>query len=51
MAPESIALCDDGRLHVLEDATHWVQHDAADRVNALLLDFLAAAKRSGTTAA
>jgi pimeloyl-ACP methyl ester carboxylesterase len=51
MAPESIALCDDGRLHVLEDATHWVQHDAADRVNALLLDFLAAEKRTGTTAA
>jgi pimeloyl-ACP methyl ester carboxylesterase len=41
MAPQSIALCDDGRLHVIEDATHWVQHDAADRVNALLLDFLA----------
>jgi pimeloyl-ACP methyl ester carboxylesterase len=51
MAPQSIALCDDGRLHVIEDATHWVQHDAADRVNALLLDFLAAEKRTGTTAA
>ncbi|HEX6606126.1 MAG TPA: alpha/beta hydrolase [Chloroflexia bacterium] len=50
MAPQSIALCDDGRLHVFEDATHWVQHDAADRVNALLLDFLAATKQVGAAA-
>jgi epoxide hydrolase 4 len=50
MAPQSIALCDDGRLHVFDDATHWVQHDAADRVNALLPDFLAATKQAGAAA-
>lgn len=41
MAQPSIDLCDDGRLEIIEDATHWVQHDAAERVNALLADFLA----------
>lgn len=41
MAQSSIDMCDDGRLVVIDDATHWVQHDAADRVNTLLLAFLA----------
>jgi epoxide hydrolase 4 len=41
LAPPSIDLCDDGRLVFVEDATHWVQHEAPDRVNALLLDFFA----------
>ncbi len=41
MAAESVAYCDRGRLALFEDATHWVQHDEAARVNALLLDFLA----------
>ena len=40
MAQPSIDLCDDGRLVMYGDATHWVQHDAADRVNAELLAFL-----------
>jgi epoxide hydrolase 4 len=40
MAAPSIALCDNGRLVTIPDATHWVQHDAADQVNGLLLDFL-----------
>jgi epoxide hydrolase 4 len=40
MAQPSIELCDDGQLVMYEDATHWVQHDAADRVNAELLAFL-----------
>ncbi|HKV10981.1 MAG TPA: alpha/beta hydrolase [Thermoanaerobaculia bacterium] len=39
MAPPSIALCDDGRLAFLEEATHWVQHEEAGVVNALLADF------------
>lgn len=39
MAQPSIDLCDDGRLVMYDDATHWVQHDAADRVNAELLGF------------
>jgi pimeloyl-ACP methyl ester carboxylesterase len=40
MAEPSIALCDDGRLVFLEDATHFVQHDEPDRVNRELLAFL-----------
>jgi pimeloyl-ACP methyl ester carboxylesterase len=40
MAAPSIALCDNGKLVTLPDATHWVQHDASDQVTALLLDFL-----------
>lgn len=40
MAQPSIDLCDDGRLVMIPDATHWVQHDAREQVNALLTDFL-----------
>ncbi len=40
MAQQSIDLCDDGRLVMLDKATHWVQHDAADEVNRLLIEFL-----------
>jgi pimeloyl-ACP methyl ester carboxylesterase len=40
MAPASANLCVDGRLIMFEDATHWVQHEEAKEVNALLLDFL-----------
>ena len=40
MAQPSIDYCDDGRLVYFEDATHWVQHDAADEVNHLLFEFL-----------
>lgn len=41
MAAESVAYCDQGRLELFEEATHWVQHDEPARVNALLLAFLA----------
>lgn len=40
MAQLSMELCDDGRLVYIEEATHWVQHDAADQVNTLMGDFL-----------
>jgi pimeloyl-ACP methyl ester carboxylesterase len=40
MAAPSAALCTDGRLVVLDDATHWVQHDAPDAVTRHLLDHL-----------
>ncbi|WP_263784501.1 alpha/beta fold hydrolase [Salinibacter grassmerensis] len=40
MAAPSAAMCTDGRLRVLDDATHWVQHDAPTAVNRLLLDHL-----------
>jgi pimeloyl-ACP methyl ester carboxylesterase len=39
MAQESIDLCDNGRLEYIEEATHWVQHEEAGRVNGLLHDF------------
>jgi pimeloyl-ACP methyl ester carboxylesterase len=39
MAPPSIALCTDGRLVFLEEASHWVQHEEPETVNRLLLDF------------
>lgn len=39
MARESVDLCDDGRLVMFEDATHWVQHDQPDEVNAHLRAF------------
>jgi pimeloyl-ACP methyl ester carboxylesterase len=40
MARPSLDHCDDGKLVFFEDATHWVQHDEAEAVNQLLLEFL-----------
>ena len=40
MARPSIDLCDDGRLVFFEEATHWVQHEEAERVNGLIGKFL-----------
>lgn len=40
MAQPSIDRCDDGRLVFIEEATHWVQHEEAERVNELLASFL-----------
>ena len=39
-AQASIDLCDDGRLVLFEEATHWVQHEEADQVNELIDTFL-----------
>lgn len=41
MAQSSIDLCDDGRLEFFEDATHWIQHEEAERVNGRLIEFFA----------
>ena len=41
-AQPSIDLCDDGQLVFFDKATHWVQHEEATAVNALLLRFLTA---------
>ena len=40
MAQASVDLCDDGRLLMIDDATHWVQHDAPAQVNSALVAFL-----------
>ncbi|HYE37259.1 alpha/beta hydrolase [Methylocaldum sp.] len=40
MAQPSIDLCDDGRLIFVEAATHWVQHEEAQRVNVWIDAFL-----------
>ena len=40
MAQPSIDLCDDGRLVFIEEATHWIQHEEAERVNELIDTFL-----------
>lgn len=40
MAEDSHEYCTDGRVELLEDATHWLQHERPDRVNELLLDHL-----------
>jgi pimeloyl-ACP methyl ester carboxylesterase len=37
MAEESVALCDRGELIWMPDNTHWVQHEAADTVNDILI--------------
>jgi pimeloyl-ACP methyl ester carboxylesterase len=39
MAQPSIDLCENGQLVFIEDATHWVQHDAPKRVNRLIRSF------------
>lgn len=41
-ADESAALCDDARILRLERATHWVQHEEPDAVNAALIEHLSA---------
>jgi pimeloyl-ACP methyl ester carboxylesterase len=38
MAPDSIALCENGRLEYVEDASHWVQQEKPEIVNRLLLE-------------
>ncbi len=39
MVEPSLDLCDDGRLVLIDEATHWVQHEESRRVNELLLGF------------
>ena len=41
VARSSFALCESARLEWIDEATHWVQHEEPERVNRLILDFLA----------
>lgn len=40
LAQRSLERCDNGQLVILEEATHWVQHEAAEKVNALIISCL-----------
>ncbi len=40
MARPSVEKCRDGKLEMVEDATHWVQHEKPDQVNQLIRDFI-----------
>ncbi len=40
LAGQSLDLCDLGRLEMIDEATHWVQHEEPGRVNRLLIDWL-----------
>jgi pimeloyl-ACP methyl ester carboxylesterase len=42
LAQQSLELCDAGQLVFIDEASHWVQHEEPERVNALLRDFLEA---------
>ena len=41
LARSSYAQCQDATIEWIEDATHWVIHEHPERVNSLILDFLA----------
>jgi epoxide hydrolase 4 len=36
----SVQMCEQARVEVFEQATHWVQHEEAERVNQLILEFI-----------
>ncbi len=40
MVQPSVEMCHAGRAELIEEGTHWVQHEYPDRVNRLLMDFL-----------
>lgn len=40
MAEPSIKMCKEGRLICLPEASHWIQHEAPDKVNRLIDDFV-----------
>ncbi|WP_345955550.1 alpha/beta hydrolase [Mucilaginibacter sp. PAMB04168] len=39
MAHDSLAMCRQGKLVMLDNATHWLHHEMPDRVNQIILDF------------
>jgi epoxide hydrolase 4 len=43
MASASVNYCEQGRLVLIPDATHWVQHEEPERVSALLAEHFGAA--------
>jgi epoxide hydrolase 4 len=41
MAKESVSYCNDGRVEMFDDASHWIQHEQPAKLNALLSEFFA----------
>lgn len=39
MAEESLRYCEKGELMPFDDCTHWIQHEAPERVNRLMVEF------------
>jgi pimeloyl-ACP methyl ester carboxylesterase len=39
LAEASLDFCDDGRVEIFDEATHWIQHEEPERVNARLVEF------------
>ena len=48
-ARRSVARCQEGRLVVIEEGTHWIHIEEADRVNSLMLSFLDRVDAGGET--
>jgi pimeloyl-ACP methyl ester carboxylesterase len=44
MAGPSIDMCDQGRLVLFDQATHWIQHEEAEQVNQLIIEFASGGK-------
>jgi pimeloyl-ACP methyl ester carboxylesterase len=42
LAEASLSLCEEGSVRWMENATHWVQHEEPEAVNAVLVEFLKA---------
>jgi pimeloyl-ACP methyl ester carboxylesterase len=40
VAEASLQQCPYGKLVMIDEATHWVQHEEADRVNKLIAEFI-----------
>jgi epoxide hydrolase 4 len=40
MAQSSIERCVDGKIFILDNATHWLHHEMPDQINRLILDFI-----------
>lgn len=40
MAQQSAEWCADGKVVMLDDATHWLHHEKTDEVNSLILEFV-----------
>jgi pimeloyl-ACP methyl ester carboxylesterase len=40
MAHDSLAMCTNGKLLMIDNATHWLHHEKPDEINSLILNFI-----------